>query len=393
MDFHKNNTQHRTPVVDFTPAELQKGKKGQWRVCFYVMHPVENRMRRIQRRVKPIKNTRLREKFARKMIAEINDKLMRGWNPFIEMEAKHSFAIISEVFKTFLENQTKEVKAGQLRPDTMRAYNSYVKNILEWIQLEYGPQTYCIKFDQEMVARFLDHVYYDRNNSARTHNNYLSFMNTIAQYMVQRNFIKTNPTAVFRKKEIAEKKRRPVPGPIRAEIDAYVQESKCPGYGVLLRCIYYQLLRRAEVAKLKVGDIYIKERYIHVRAEISKNKKDAYISIINVFYESLKEHIRGANPDWYVFSNNRYLPGPNPVAPRKISYQWNKIRTALGMPKQYQLYSLKDSGISEMLLAGVPPLKVRDHARHSELAMTEKYTERVSLVDIDAEKIHIRFSK
>ena len=59
------------------------------------------------------------------------------------------------------------------------------------------------------------------------------------------------------------------------------------------------------------------------------------------------------------------------------------MRKALNIKKEYQLYSLKDTGISNLLNSGVPPLKVRDHARHSALAMTEKYTQRNNAEDLN----------
>lgn len=50
------------------------------------------------------------------------------------------------------------------------------------------------------------------------------------------------------------------------------------------------------------------------------------------------------------------------------------MREALGLPTTYQFYSLKDTGITEMLEAGVPAKLVKELADHSSLEMTEKYT-------------------
>ncbi len=55
--------------------------------------------------------------------------------------------------------------------------------------------------------------------------------------------------------------------------------------------------------------------------------------------------------------------------------KWLQVRKALNLPDSYQLYSLKDSGITKMInLLNVS--EVRDQARHSSIAITDVYTDR-----------------
>ena len=54
---------------------------------------------------------------------------------------------------------------------------------------------------------------------------------------------------------------------------------------------------------------------------------------------------------------------------------WTRcVRKDLDLPEQYKFYSLKDTGITNMLRANKDVLSVRDQARHSSLAITELYT-------------------
>ena len=54
---------------------------------------------------------------------------------------------------------------------------------------------------------------------------------------------------------------------------------------------------------------------------------------------------------------------------------WNKkVRKDLGLPDQYKFYSLKDTGITNMLRANTDILTVRDQARHSSILITDIYT-------------------
>ena len=54
------------------------------------------------------------------------------------------------------------------------------------------------------------------------------------------------------------------------------------------------------------------------------------------------------------------------------------MRRALSLRPEWQFYSLKDTGITEMLEAGVPPKLVKELADHSSLEMTEKYLHKSS---------------
>ena len=49
------------------------------------------------------------------------------------------------------------------------------------------------------------------------------------------------------------------------------------------------------------------------------------------------------------------------------------MRDTLKLPKEYQLYSLRDSSINNMLEEGIPALDVMQAAGHSDLAMTTRY--------------------
>jgi Phage integrase family. len=67
---------------------------------------------------------------------------------------------------------------------------------------------------------------------------------------------------------------------------------------------------------------------------------------------------------------------------KAVGRKWKEMRDSLKMPAAYQFYSLKDTGITEMLEAGVPAKFVKELADHHSLEMTEKYTHRS-----DAKKI------
>ncbi len=51
------------------------------------------------------------------------------------------------------------------------------------------------------------------------------------------------------------------------------------------------------------------------------------------------------------------------------------MRNATGLPKEMQLYSLRDTGLTDLLHAGIDQLTVQHHADHSSLAIQNIYTD------------------
>ena len=78
--------------------------------------------------------------------------------------------------------------------------------------------------------------------------------------------------------------------------------------------------------------------------------------------------------DWYIISKH-FKPGAVKTTDKALRKKWSEIRTALHLPTTYQFYSLKDSGITQMIdILNVA--EVRDQARHSSIAITDVYTDR-----------------
>ena len=127
------------------------------------------------------------------------------------------------------------------------------------------------------------------------------------------------------------------------------------------------------MAKIKVSDFQFQEGVLLIRPEVSKNNKKQYITLLDDVIPELKQHIKNAHPSLYVFSEG-FVPGRTQINPKRLSYPWEKMKKILKLENHHQLYSLKDAGITDLLNAGVPAIVVRDHARHHDISVTQKYT-------------------
>lgn len=362
--------------IDYKPAELRKNKE--WIIVYYAKVPAKNELKRFRVRVAKLANYTERLRYAKKLERAINKKLEAGWSPFYE-DATNTYKSISEVFDNYLTTIKKEVLDGVKRPDTIRSYTSYLKIIQEYLEKRQKNLKFLVELDIFIVNQFLDYVYLERNSSARTYNNYLRFLSALFSWSKSKGYIKTNPAENVRKKT-TEKKTRSVLGfAEKQQLKEYGKTNQ--GYYTLCMCTYYAFIRRTELTKIKVSDVHLNKGFITIDSKISKNRKTENVTIPNNLYPLLIEHLKFAKNSDFLFSTNNFNAGKIQLTPKKVSDQWNRFRKAHGVGNIYQFYSLKDTGITDLLNSGIPAIKVRDQARHHDLKITESYTQRNATFD------------
>lgn len=363
------------PFIDFVPAEVKETSGENWRIVFYSKKPGTNEMQRFRRRVKKVAGKTARMQYAKRICTEINNKLAEGWSPFINEYSKNEYVLFRKVIDQFIEQTKRKEKDGLLRKDTLRAYTSFAKNVLDYIKKEGRGEMFSVEFNKKFAVNFLDYIYFERKRSARTSNNYLSFLGMLAEFSLDREYIATNPTAGVSKRKNSKKKREVIPKKERDDIFKYwYRENK--HYLCLCLSVYFCFIRRTEITKLKVKHVQLNEDAIFIPAEISKNKKDAVVTIPTKLKEIMRFHLEKGKQEDYLFSKENFMPGKDPVAPKKVSDTWTKMRKELKIKDVYQFYSLKDTGITELFLLNVPTIKIRDQARHYDIKVTESYTPR-----------------
>jgi len=357
--------------VDYVPAELQENKE--WRIVFYVKNPITEKLESKRPRVKPLKSITERRKLAKRMILEINKRLESGWNPFYSNKGTKELTKFADTLKLFMKRIKIEYDENNLRYDTYKTYRSQITILENYLEEINAKDMLSYKFDVDFVGAYLDNIRYEKGRSARTRDNYLGFLGTLSVFLLQKKYIAANPTENFNKINKKVKKRVLVPETLRDIIFDY-WKGKNESYLTLCMTCYYCLIRRTELTKLRVGDVSLKNSTIWIDGEDSKNKKSNAITIPNELMPFLVEHLKTAKQTDYLFSNDNFAPGSAKIHPDRVTKSWAKMRTELEINKNIDWYSLKDSGITDLLRAGVPLISVRDQARHHSSAQTDTYT-------------------
>lgn len=349
--------------LDYVPAELREGKE--WMVVYYVRHPQTGVMKRIRIRVNRIKSITERRKFGKALANEINQKLPTGWNRFIEQQAPRAYTLLTDAFNHYLNT-----RGGA--HDTMRTYRSIVKMVELWLEHRKKKKMMVVGVDKAMCVDFLRWIIVEREVGPRTYNNYLQMCKTIWNWFIEHQFCSVNPWNGFKKKRARAKTRLPIPDHDRHRISEWFRENNRAMY-VLCALMFTTGIRRTEATKLKVGDINFKDRRIDMPADITKSGKARSPFLHEWMVELLREYV-GENPRSYYLIGREWRPHVKGHCPTQITDWWTKMRNTLGLRREYQLYSLRDTGIQTMLNAGVPVHVVANQFGHSSLEITSKYT-------------------
>jgi integrase len=370
-------------VVQFVPAELKKNKE--WIIVYRCFNPFKKILERYRLRVPSVQNTKERVKLANSMVAEINRKLSQGWNPLLE--SGHNLETVENALDAFIQQLQKEVDDEVKRIDTLRTYGSYV-NIIGNYSKQRDKIKFAAEINREYIVRYLDWIYITKGNSPVSYNNHLNFWGNLCGWMVGRGMIKENFARGIQRKKKQPKKRKVIPNELKDDLKRTLLDYNFHYY-TLCMTTYFCFIRGTELTKIKVSHVNMSANYIMIDGNDSKNKKTETITIPNPLKILLEQHLQKANRNDYLFSKNEFKPGPEKLKPKKISDTWNKIRQKLNLGLEFQFYSLKDTGITDMLKSGIPMIKVRDQARHHDMKITELYTPRI--VEAESEIVDLNF--
>lgn len=366
---HKNKA---LAFVDYKPAELRTSKT--WIIVYYARNPITNEMERFRNRVPSLKNIRERKEYGQKIVYELNEKLKSGWLPFYEITDIKEFKSISYCVELYLEYLEKDFTTNEKRFDTLRSYKNITKKLYAYL-LEKEPKLKLIlEIKKDVITRYLDYIFYVKENKAITYNNNLIVLGIFFKWCVERGFLKNNPADGITKKKKQPKVRQVLDLDTKTKLKVYGEENKT--FYTMCMLTYYCYIRTTELTKIRVGDVRLFSGYIVLHGKNTKNKKNETVTIPNNLVELLVAHLATANNSDYLFGYDNFAPGTKQLTSKKVTNKWNDFRSKNNVPKIYQFYSLKDTGITDLLNSGVPAIKVRDQARHYDLKITEGYTAR-----------------
>lgn len=362
-------------VQKFLPAVIKDLPSIGMVVEYYVQDPRTEKMVR-----KHIKLTRLMKRYPQKrqrilaaqQIADsLNAKLRGGWSPLHETEDVRLYTSLSDLQARFLSAK----KSEGCRPTTLTQYKSVTDLWLRWCEDNGMADRYSGTYLRSHAVRYVDAVL-EQGHRHRSYNNTLKVMKAFFQWAVEHCYAKENPFVGMKLLKKEPKIRILVPPEARQKIAAHYAQLR-PAMNIVCQLVYSSAIRPAEIAKIQLKHIHLDRHYIVIPGENAKNHKERYAtltpSLVGLLSPVLAKY---KNLDFYLFGKNENLdPGAVPVNKQYFQKSWDRMRKATGLPKEMQLYSLRDTGLTDLLHAGVDQLTVQHHADHSSLAIQNIYTD------------------
>lgn len=367
---------HNTAIQEiksFSYPKLYTGKE--WYIGFYAFDPARNEMRRKRIKLNHIEKIGDRRRYADGLMKRLISKLDLGWNPWIESENEKAYKTFAEACDHYRRYITKMFNDSIFREDTYTSYISYLRNLEQWNLDKKISITYIYQFDKNFINNFLEHIYIERNNTAQTRNNYLAFLRTFSSFLISNQYLQNKPTdglSVLSQRKI-KKGRINIEEKEMIRLAHYLNvENKY----FLLSCyiLHYCFIRPKEMSLLKIEHISIAKQTIYIPSDNAKSAKDGTVTLpTKIIHLMLDLNIFDNPGSHYLFSED-FKPGKERKSEKQFRDYWSrKVRKDLKLPATYKFYSLKDTGITNMLRK-YDSLTVRDQARHSDIQMTDKYT-------------------
>jgi integrase len=297
--------------------------------------------------------------------------LESGWNPFINGSNTSELTLFTEAVNKYLLFKSKELK-----PNSLRGYKSYIKRIIDYVEKKY-PNLFSVNFNKKITLDFMTSLRLGQNISNQIFNNNLLFYRIMFNWLVEYNYADVNYFNEI--KPIPKKKLKKIRRPFEQNeliklVDYLTKENK--RYLCMCLLCYYCLLRPEDIVNLKKSSFDLKRHLIFISEDYTKNDKNSYRVIPKVLdkYLTVLELSKMNNTDFVFSTTKTFLPGKKKLDSREVARYWaNHVRPFCKFGIDLQFYSLKDTGITNLMSNGISSIYGQGQADHSSLEITEKY--------------------
>ena len=339
-------------------------------VAFYCYDPERKQLRRKRYMLTRFKTKKKRKVMAAQLIANILLNLQNGWNPWVDSNKLPKLAKFEEIFATYANFVSRSANRNILKQKTAYDYLSRYKAFSAWID-DLSGVTYAYQLTTTHLVEFLDYIYYDKGLTAKTRNNYRTWLSTFFTWMIERGYCEKNLALEVKTIREESKRRRPLPAAEVKRMGEYLERTN---RHFLLACMmeYYTFIRPEELRHIRVRDIHLSEQTITVDASVSKNRQTQNVAAPAKLLRLMVDLDVFSHPgDCYLFGPD-LIPSRHQIGINGLRKEWAKLREALRWPSAYQFYSLKDTGLIE-LSNKMGVVVAKDQARHTDVSTTNHY--------------------
>lgn len=297
----------------------------------------------------------------------------------LKTSEKKDCASIDEAFTLALTIKKKVVSNS-----SYVNYESKLNKLRKWLKHYLGENARVGQITKKHIVNYLNEVL--ERTSPRTRNNTRTELGSLFQTMVDNELIPKNYVHSINVLRTRPERNKTYTSSQHRAIYRFLEDND-PILLLFIQFISYNFLRPIEVCRLRIKDLDIADRKIHIRAK----NKPVKIKIIPDIMVELLPNLEEYTEEYFLFT------------PTELGAEWNAneisrrdyfskrfknlVKKKFGLGKEYGLYSFRHTFITklyqEMIKTGTP-YEVKSRLMlitgHSSMSSLEKY-----LRDIDAE--------
>ena len=370
------------PQPPYKLARLIESETSRWYVVFYVWDADrEILIRKRDYDVNKLPTKSARREFAKKQIREIDKLLINGYHVHKKKHTNEQAAIINfreeytiaEAFKVML----MAIKNSK-RKATYNSYSSIANMFVAYCKLQRWDQWPVKSLQKTDIIAYLDFSQ-AKGIGNTTRNKYCSAVKAMLGMMVERGMIAANPASKIKKepedvgKNIAFDTNQ-VPELKTAILNKNVR------LWYFAQFMYYGFIRPAELARMRINMLDLKNSVIVLPANITKNHKIRYVRLSGGLIKVIEEMQLDSYPaNSFVFGWG-LLTGEKPLQKNFAWHNHSKILSGLNFGTGYTLYSWKHTGVVAHYKAGIDIKSLQQQTGHSSLDELSTYLKTLGLL-------------
>lgn len=261
MSLNKRKGASVDNIIGYTLPKLHTGKN--WYIDFKAFDPLEQTMKRKKYMLDGIDKLSERKQRAAEVITNLTNQLRTGWNPWADTSNSRQYTQFIDIIQLYYKYITKLYKSHVFKETTFLDYKKRIKMLAEYNEKRLKPIIYIYQFDKTYVSDFLDYILIDRDSSARTRNNYRTWLSSFSTWLSEKQYIDKNPVEDIKSLTEDTKKRSALAAKDLQKLRTYLQVNN-PHFLLLCQFEYYTLIRPDELSNIKLRDIHLKEQKIFI---------------------------------------------------------------------------------------------------------------------------------
>lgn len=226
------------------------------------------------------------------------------------------------------------------------------------------------------LSEALDYIAEEREWSATTINKEIGFLQAIFNWLEIEDYVIKNPSrGKFQNLPTNKSKHRWYDPETKRKVkEELVRAGKLKVLYAMAFTYFTMIRSKAELRKLRIGDLDRKLKRIRFTPELSKNKKEQYRQWDPQFDQYLDEmKLQGLPQEWYVFGGGDGSPGPTMCGHNYFSKQFKVVKDRLELSPDFTIYGMKHTRIVHELMKGTEGKDITYMARHSDYKTTTDY--------------------